>query len=147
MDSQLLTYYEMPLPNWQCVLTTVVTESGIYCPIIDLCSVLGIIDHKQQVAYLRGRTATAAYIEQFAIPTKTRGKQLKTCIHQKAIGFWLGYIHENRVRPEIRGALIELQQDILEASYRYVLGDIPGLHRRIGLVKAPISIPESDEDE
>jgi hypothetical protein len=52
------------------------------------------------------------------------GRQPTWCIERRGIGFWLGGLQLDRVRPEIRPRLLEFQEALVDAADKLFFGDV-----------------------
>jgi len=145
------------VPKWRCQVTNLVIAKGVYNSIPEFCKILGVADARQQKDQLLERRATKKYIEELPFPTK-RGRRLRWCIDQVAIGFWLGMINENRIREEFQDGLVEFQLDIIQATNKRLkesitengetrVGIIINIADWLGPSREPINLDDDGEDD
>lgn len=153
-NTDVISEHPVTLEEWNCTLSVLVTSQGLYVPLRQLCAVLGLADAQYQAEQLQQRKAANKYMRKLPIMTR-RGRRTAWCIHRKLIGYWLGYLNEKFIRPELVGSLIEFQEDVIEAANACLFQDdttavsidssIIPITRRLGRISGPIIFSDDDE--
>lgn len=100
------------------IITTIETPEGIYLPVKPLCERFGVSNQGQLSKF---RAAPERWgIKIIFIPSAS-GEQETSCIPINRIAAWLFTLNVNKVKPEVRDALIRYQAeaaDVLDRHFR-----------------------------
>lgn len=92
-------------------------EKVVYLPLKPICQAMGI-SAPTQIRRIREHRVMAKHLRRFSLASPSGGgKQSTACIADRILGFWLGTISVNHVRPELRDWLLEFQEELVEAAY------------------------------
>lgn len=118
------------LANWRDeheqpvqVVILLTSDRAAYVPFTFLCQTIGIVN--PQAA--RQRVSEHAVLARMLIrlPVETPGgRQLTWCLERRALGFWLGSINANRLRPDVRPRLLEFQEQLVDIADRLLNGEV-----------------------
>jgi hypothetical protein len=149
--------HKVYLAKWNVWITLLLCSDGPYIVIREFCGILGIVNTSDQIRKLRSRDATEPYVKKKPVYSPG-GRQETYCLHQKAVGYWLGFsINPRHARLEVRASLAEIQQELLELAHRVIFGIVDSdaasaeskiiyLQDRLGPLPGA-SWPESDDDD
>lgn len=103
--------------DWGCHLTVVLTADGQrHYPIGTLCAVVApTMTARHQADRLREHAALRRYVHGLSVHTRG-GPQIKLCLDERGIAFWLGTLPQEKIRPALRERLIEWQVQLVELA-------------------------------
>jgi len=116
--------YAVTLLQWHdCAVAVLRDDKGrLWFPIGTLCAALGVTT-RFQIDRLREHAVLSRMVAQHGIRTRG-GRQSTWCIERRGIGFWLGGLQLDRVRPEIRPRLLDFQEALVDAADRLFFGEL-----------------------
>lgn len=139
-QGEVLRYYRVPFPAWNCELWAVVAPDGRgYYSIRALTRLMGLVSAQMQVHRLQEHSVLRKLIRQLPMPTERRGVRPTYVVQERGIGFWLGTMNLENARPEWRETLIPFQEAAVDALDSLVRGQ-----RRLG---SPEARAQALEDE
>lgn len=108
--------------------------------IAPLCEALGINTKKQKLRLQNNPQFKGRYL---MVPT-FGGDQESICIPVRQVGMWIGNINANRVKPDAKAGLLNLQEHLQDALYHYLNGTLTpelvrGLYTEIASLKQQLA--------
>jgi hypothetical protein len=97
-------------------------ESGMYVVIPPMCAQLGDLNAQAQIDKLRADERFVEHLVKVPYDTRSRGMRESWGIRRHQFGNWIRTINPNKVKPELRDRLDELDQIVTAFTDQLVFG-------------------------
>lgn len=118
---------QIHMAHWQIDLTVIQDGTDVYFSVRELCGIFGIIHVSQMLQRMREDEILMSLMKKHSMTTRG-GRQQTWCIHKRAVGYWLGTIPVNKIRPEFQPKIRDLKLQALDLMDRLLWGEVDSNH-------------------
>lgn len=105
------------------VIVLLTSDGKAYIPFTFFCRVLGIADAPAARQRASKHAVMGRSLVQLPVETDG-GRQIAWCLERRLIGFWLGSLHLDKVRPDARDRLLDFQEQLVDVADRLLHGEV-----------------------